>query len=197
MCIFELLLDYLSHHQHPFPMGQLQGRKLLQSGPCSQIINADSTVAILSDSYGPAPTNWQRTLAVSQFDRGCGTLSNVSISFIGGVSGVAAYESLEANPAVITLNLKAEIKFRRFGSNFYYFVHPVKSQVSNAGAYDNVLDFGGTSGATFPGMNASRASGLTLYNIGSSEFVSATAGTVGQIYYQAAATAASIYRDWG
>eukprot|EP00899_Mesostigma_viride_P028677 jgi/Mesvir1/8995/Mv21288-RA.1 len=179
--------------KRPFPTGQLQGRKLLQTGPCTQSINADGTVGPFTDSYGLVPTNWQRTLAVSQFDRGCGTLNSVSISFVGGVSGTAKYESLEAHPFLITLNLGAVINVRRStaaGGAVLFTVNPVRSQVSKAGAYDNALDFVGTSGATYHGLNATRSNSTTLTtNLG--EFISATAGMVGQVYFPTTATAAS------
>eukprot|EP00899_Mesostigma_viride_P006279 jgi/Mesvir1/15652/Mv03257-RA.1 len=149
---------------------------------CTQTPGAGNIIGPFSDSFGLVPTNWQRTLAVSQFDRGCGTLNSVSIEFFGNVSGVAAYESLEANPFVITLNLGAVIEMRRStasGGAVLFTVNPVRSQVSNAGPYDTVLDFGGVSGATFPGLAASRTNSTTLTtNIG--EFTSAVAGTVGQ-----------------
>eukprot|EP00899_Mesostigma_viride_P029557 jgi/Mesvir1/9787/Mv09254-RA.1 len=160
---------------------------------CSQTSNADSTIGPFSDSFGLVPTNWVRTLAVSQFDRGCGTLNSVSIAFTGGVSGVGAFESLEANPFVITLNLGAVISMRRStaaGGAVLFEVNPVRSQVSNAAAYDNVLDFGGPSGNTFPNLNAQRFNSTTLItNI--AEFVSTTAGSVGQVFFPTTATAAS------
>eukprot|EP00899_Mesostigma_viride_P011538 jgi/Mesvir1/20385/Mv12290-RA.1 len=148
----------------------------------------------MSEICWPA-SKWQRTLAAPQYDRGCGALQSVSISFVGEVTGSAAVENWLANPASrVTLNNAAQIVVSRSpvaGGGTLFVANPKQSQVANLGAYDGIMDFGGSSGATFSGLSAIVSNSTTLTAIDMDEFVSATAGTVGQVFFPTTAVAAS------
>eukprot|EP00899_Mesostigma_viride_P004541 jgi/Mesvir1/14088/Mv05738-RA.1 len=97
---------------------------------------------------GIIATNWQRTLNVTQFAAAYGTLLSVTVTLGATVQGVAAYESVEAYPFEITLNLRATIEMRMNGSTIFS-ESPVGSVVDNVQPYDGILNFDGPSGGSF------------------------------------------------
>eukprot|EP00899_Mesostigma_viride_P027408 jgi/Mesvir1/7852/Mv11787-RA.1 len=140
-------------------------------------------------------TNWQRTLTTTQFDRRCGDLQSVSVSFAGGVQGTAAYESQEANPFVITLNLAASITLSLTGvvgaTNPLFSVRPTRSVVDNAEPYDNVLDFAGPSGGSFPDLRREETGQRTFLGGDMAPFQGPVGAAPGQVFWPAVAQAAS------
>lgn len=104
-------------------------------------------------SFGPQSTNWIEAFDVPQFDTQGGTrvLDCVEIFLKGTVSGSASAESLDAEPALISLNLQATISLS-MGMTQLAVVIPVANTLFNAAAFDGVIDFGGASGASFQSL---------------------------------------------
>ncbi len=105
-------------------------------------------------SVAPQSTNWLEAFSVTQFDTQGGTrvLDSVNVYLNGTVSGSAQAESLDAEPAQITLDLSATIALS-LGMNQLAVVIPVANTVFNASTFDGVIDFGGTSGASYANLN--------------------------------------------
>ena len=66
-----------------------------------------------SDSIGLATTDWNQNVSVPKFDPALGTLDSITFKLIGHVEGNARFESLDASPAVITMDLKATLTLLR------------------------------------------------------------------------------------
>jgi hypothetical protein len=96
-----------------------------------------------SDSFGPATTNWTRNLTLQQFDSSLGTLTSVTFNYGGGVTSTFRAESLDAQPGTVTANAIATIDF---GVPLSDQLTVSNSQSQTLGAFDGVIDFGGTSG---------------------------------------------------
>ncbi len=137
-------------------------------------------------------TDWTTSLTVTKFDPALGVLQSIDFVLTGRVQGSAAFESRDAKANVITTNLSASITLDRPDNSQLAVVVPLVSMMTSATAYDGVLDFGGTSGATFNGLQSSlvdtvagdkAASDLALFT-GSS-------GAPGSISLSAAATGQS------
>lgn len=114
-------------------------------------------------SFGPQSTNWLAAFDVPQFDtqNGTRTLDCVEIFLKGTVSGSASAESLDNEPATVTLALQATISLS-LGMTQLAVVIPVANAMFNASAFDGSIDFGGTSGATFSNLNQMDQTSVTL-----------------------------------
>ena len=116
-----------------------------------------------ADSFA-ATTDWGPVnLTVPQFNDLGGTriLTKVVIEWNAGVAGSAEVESLDLQPSVITATLAANIHLNG-PSGFSENPMPSDSRVFIASAFDETIDFGGTSGATFPNIAASE-SGMSMF----------------------------------
>jgi len=109
-----------------------------------------------SDSIGLQTTNWNGNLTVSKFDPSLGTLTGITFELTGHVQGDAKYESLDAAPATITLNLQASIALQRPDLSQLVAVIPVANVSDSAAAFDSTIDFGGPSGATFTNLSGDK-----------------------------------------
>ncbi|MDH3730405.1 MAG: choice-of-anchor E domain-containing protein [Acidimicrobiia bacterium] len=97
-------------------------------------------------------TDWSDTLSVPQFDPANGVLQQVDVTFEATVDGEVKYESLDAAPTTISLELKAEIELQRPDTSTLSLLVPLVTQVDDAAAFDGVIDFDGPSGGAFPGL---------------------------------------------
>lgn len=110
-------------------------------------------------SYGPlsiplSSTNWSGSINVPLFDPALGTLLGIEFHLEGHVEGTAKFESLDASPATVTMNLAAQIVLQRPDTSVLAVVLPLAQTVDNVPAFDGVIDFGGTSGKTYAGLSA-------------------------------------------
>ena len=118
---------------------------------------AGTAQALIDGPYtGSVPmttTNWDQTISVSQFDPSLGTLISVKFILTGEVEGEAKYESLDAAPATVTLDLAATLRLERPDGTLLVEAIPLVSEIANPTAHDGVIDFGGTSGDTFADLS--------------------------------------------
>ncbi|GAB4555007.1 MAG: hypothetical protein Tsb0013_17720 [Phycisphaerales bacterium] len=103
-------------------------------------------------------TNWDEAFSIPGFDTmgGDRVLKQIRIMLTGDVTGNAFAESLDAEPADINLFLQATLQLELTASGTVLSeVIPVANETFMASAYDGMTDFGGTSGASFTGLNGS------------------------------------------
>lgn len=124
--------------------------------------SAHGAMVMYSDSVPVQTTNWSDTMMLPLFDPSLGTLTSVKLTLEGSVSGTASYESLDASPATIDLNLQATITLQKPDLSNLVQIIPLANVSENASAFDGTIDFGGTSGNTFAGLNGSDMDMTTL-----------------------------------
>jgi hypothetical protein len=100
------------------------------------------------------PTGWSVDASVPQFDPDMGQLLGIELVLSGDIEGTAAYESLNARPADIVLDFAADLVFDGPTLNGGLSIHPSVTIEETAGAFDGLVDLGGTSGATHPDLFA-------------------------------------------
>ena len=119
-----------------------------------------ATVTYGPASFGPATTNWSSSLSLPKWDPALfpgQTLTGVSFTLNGSVSGSAKFESLDASPATVNMNLQATITLTDPSANVLATVIPVASTTDSVTAFDGSVDFGGTSGVSYPGLSGSNS----------------------------------------
>lgn len=124
-----------------------------------------------SDAIDLTTTNWTDSLSVSQFDGTLGTLMSVAIRLDGYVAGNASVESMDAAPATVTANLRAEISATSSAMADTLIALPVVSELWDFTAYDGALDFGGPSGATTDTLAGDKTSYLIITGAAMDAFI--------------------------
>ncbi len=104
-------------------------------------------------------TNWSSSMSFPKFDSSLGCLDSVCFSLSGYVQGVGKFESLDASPATVTMNLQATLTLMRPDATTLVVTIPVAQTVDNVTAFDGVADFGGTSGKTYSALSSSSVDG--------------------------------------
>eukprot|EP00899_Mesostigma_viride_P001007 jgi/Mesvir1/10907/Mv09827-RA.2 len=152
-------------------------------------------IFIQNSTTGLIPTNWQRTLAVPQFDRACGTLTSVTISLQGLSVHQMNIESQDTSSTVISYTIGADIVLSRSSGAPLLTVSPQRVSNLSLGAYDGTLDFSGGSGRRETGDV--RALGNVTLTDSLAEFVSASPGTLGSVILPVSATKVSFVSGGG
>lgn len=98
-------------------------------------------------------TNWDSAIEIPRFDPAIGELLAVNWVLTGYVEGNASFESLDAAPATVTMNLQATITLFAPDSSPLDVVIPVVQTVDNVSEFDGTIDFGGTSGKSYLGIS--------------------------------------------
>lgn len=119
------------------------------------VLSVSASVLHVSDSFPLQTAGWSGTLSVPQFDPVLGTLTGVNYTLTGGVSGNAKAENTGGTASSIELKLQATITVNKPGGGQLAQAIPLADNFFSASAFDNVLDFGGTSGVTYSGLTAS------------------------------------------
>lgn len=104
-----------------------------------------------------ATTNWSTTVSVPKFDPATGILTSMTFTLDGKATGAAKFESLDAGPATITMNFQSTLTLTRPDATVLVVAIPVQQFVDNVSAFDGVIDFGGTSGKTYPNVVATQS----------------------------------------
>lgn len=116
---------------------------------------ANAAEVCYDGSFSLARTNWSDSLVIPKFDPALGTLLSVRWSVTGNIEGSAAFESLDASATTINTALSATITLTRPDATPLQVIIPVAMNSDGAAAFDGTIDFGGTSGKTYPGLMAS------------------------------------------
>lgn len=107
-----------------------------------------------SASIPLSTTNWISSVTVPKFDGALGTLTKITFKLDGYVEGSAKFESLDAAPATVTMALSAEVTLQRPDLSSLVVSLPVANTLDNVSAFDGFIDFGGSSGKTYPALSA-------------------------------------------
>jgi len=122
---------------------------------CASVGSASSVTH--SASLELATTNWSTTMTFPRFDSSLGCLDSICFNLNGHVQGTAKFESLDASPATVTMDLAATLTLQRPDGTTLVVTMPLASTSDDASAYDGTTDFAGTSGATYSSLSADKA----------------------------------------
>jgi hypothetical protein len=131
-------------------------RSLLVAAGIVLAVSTSATAETISfsDSIPLSLTSWSSSVSVSKFDPSLGTLNSITFELSGHVEGGAKFESLDSSPTTVTMNLTADIELQRPDTSTIVITTPLVQTVDSVTAYDDVLDFGGTSGKTYTNLSA-------------------------------------------
>lgn len=124
-----------------------------------------------SDSVPVQGTDFTDSVTVPKFDPTLGTLTSITFTLDGDVSGTAQFENRDG-AATITMTLAALLELQRPDTSVIVQSSPSSFTSDVVTAYDGTTDFGGTSGRTHTGLLGSAlvsaaspppASDLTLF----------------------------------
>lgn len=99
-------------------------------------------------------TAWDLSVTIPRFDPALGELVGIDFTLGGHIEGSAAYESLDATPALISMMFQGEITLMRPDMSELVVVLPLLDITEPASGFDGVIDFDGTSGSTFEDLEA-------------------------------------------
>lgn len=106
-------------------------------------------------------TNWSSSITLPKFDPSLGWLTSIFFQLSGHVEGSTAFESLDSQPATVTMSLAATITMYRPDSTLLVMTIPVALTSDNVTAFDGVIDFGGTSGKSYPFLTGDKTESST------------------------------------
>lgn len=109
-----------------------------------------------SGSVPLTTTNWSSSISIPKFDPTLGNLTGLTFSLTGYVQGSAKFESLDAAPATVTMDVAAQIKLQRPDLTDLVVVLPTVSTSDSVTMFDGTIDFGGTSGKTYAMLSNSK-----------------------------------------
>lgn len=119
---------------------------------------ANAAIITQSQTITQQKTNINTSLIFNLFNLGPGfELTKVSFTIDGDVFGSASVESRDSEPSTIDMELSVTLTLFDPSNSALVISIPLFSQSFNATAFDGLIDFGGTSGATFTGLNASQS----------------------------------------
>lgn len=102
-------------------------------------------------------TDWSKVLQFNQFDPTRGTLNSISFTLNGIVRGNVQVENQNATAATVSTTLQATLTLRRPDLTPIVITIPNIIRQFDATAYDDTLDFDGTSGISYPTTSASHS----------------------------------------
>lgn len=120
-----------------------------------------------------APTGYGLTdinnsiLSIQKFDSSLGTLNSVILEFTGSMIGDAEFESRDARPQTITVDLSGLLTLAGPDNSTLFELNPQTINPYNVSAYDGKTDFDGTSGKTIKGIPAEKTASSTLTTLSS------------------------------
>jgi len=115
---------------------------------------AEAATISHTDSIPLAEPDWSGSISVPKFDSSLGTLNSVTCKLTGHAEGSAKFESLDTQPASVTMQLSAIVQLRRPDSSTLVISIPVTDTSDAVDSFDGILDFGGTSGKTYSNLSA-------------------------------------------
>jgi len=128
---------------------------LLVLTACAVLLPAGSSAETIvhTDNVALSTTNWNDSVTIPKFSLDPLCLQSVCIELSGHVEGTAKFESLDAAPATIDMNLQATITLQRPDTTPLVTVTPLVNSSDLVTAHDGVIDFGGDSGRTYADLS--------------------------------------------
>jgi hypothetical protein len=139
--------------------------------------------------FSSAPTNWQQTASVPQFDPAQGALSGITVSFQAHVGGSVGIESLDNRPSQASSVYASDMQLADYGGSVLLSLTPSVGFLDSLAPFDGTIDFGGTSGV-FHGNISVEDSGSISVPL-TPENLAAYVG-LGTVSFDAAAVGASM-----
>lgn len=99
-----------------------------------------------TDSVPLMTTTWRESVTIPQFDPALGTLTSIEYGINGYIEGSVSYESLDSQPSTLTLDFSARLELGLPNTSKLILAAPLVTNIVSVGAFDGVIDFGGTSG---------------------------------------------------
>ncbi len=139
-----------------------------------------------SASFGPTAFNYSTSFTFPKFDTTLGTLNSIVFNLQGVETAVQKVESLDGAASVITATTSGSMTLFRPDNSLLVVTAPTVVNAFSATAFDNGIDFGGTSGASFTTTSAT-TSNFATYTGGADLALFSVAG-VGTIALPVTAT---------
>lgn len=125
--------------------------------------SADQLATITQTRSIPVQTtSWNETLTFDMFDTNLGALESIKFVLNGRVEGAARFESRDASPTTVTVNLSSSISLLRPDNTALVVSNPAVQVIESVGAFDGTIDFGGSSGRTFTDLGNAAMEMTTL-----------------------------------
>jgi hypothetical protein len=144
-----------------------------------------------------APTNWNAAVQIPRFDPALGTLNFVDVCVTGRLTGTYRVESPDASPVVVFGHVAAEVRLSRPDASLILSATPFQDFVDILSAFDGIIDFRGTSGATHTGIDVLLTTQLNLSTPTDLALFSGPAGSPGTIALPVQAHGVSIATGGG
>lgn len=114
-----------------------------------------------SASIPATTTNWNNSVSVPRFDPALGTLQSIQFELSGTITGSARVESLDNAAANVSLAFQGQLTLTRPDLTQLVVVLPAANFNNTFTAFDGTIDFGGSSGATYPAITATQQNSAT------------------------------------
>ncbi len=124
--------------------------------------SASAATVSYSASVPLTTTDWTVTISLPRFDATLGTLQSVEFQLSGVNRTATRFENRDATPWTTTTGSDVAISVSEPLLGTLVAATPVVRFVNEVEAFDGSLDYGGTSGATNPALDASAAASAVL-----------------------------------
>jgi hypothetical protein len=112
-------------------------------------VGAHARVITHSATKAPTFTDWSDTLLVPQFDPTWGTLTLVEWQVAAHIEATHQFENRSSSPATISSTIDALMSYTDLApGGTVHQIHPTDTYSDLVARYDNLFDYGGTSGRT-------------------------------------------------
>lgn len=124
---------------------------------------ANAATLDYSAAYEPTRTNITNAiLSLQKFDSSLGELNSITVEFTGNLIGNGGFENEDATEQTITVDLSGLLRLTGPNNNPLINLTPQGSKKYDVSEYDEVWDFGGTSGRKIDGLQATQSDSETL-----------------------------------
>jgi hypothetical protein len=138
--------------------------------------SAQAATVSYSDNVALTTTNWANTLSFSKFDTSLGNLMSIRFDLSGVVQGSGNAESLDSSASTVTLTLGSLLGLTRPDNSTLVVTNPVFSQTFQFTAFDNAINFAGTSGGSTGAVSANGSNFFVSSNASDFALFSALGG---------------------
>lgn len=123
---------------------------------------AQATTLTYESTVDLEKTNFEKQISLPKFDSSLGDLESVLFELSGNVQGSVELENRDAQAALVTGNLAAEIGLKRPDDSLLLVALPTASVEQKLNKYDGKLDFDGTSGVTLTDISNTKKESKSL-----------------------------------
>lgn len=101
-------------------------------------------------------------LSIPKFNTAGECLTSVCVRVDAGLNGSVGFENYQAYPVVVTVQYTGSVTLQRPDLSTILTVQPATTINDNLPVFDNVLDYGGLSGRTYPTVGATLSDSLCI-----------------------------------